>query len=239
MLGTDNDGGAEDIYERSATGYALISGGSANVPAYFEGASADGSRVFFTTTEALAGGDSDMNQDVYLSRPADPVAPPGGDGGGSAGGGSGGGGGGGGSADATRPVASSLAVRPRSLRSAPRGGSIATAIGARVSYRLSESAVMRFTVKRARPGRRAGRRCVTRTRRNRRARPCTRYVRQRGSFSHRGRQGSNSFRFTGRLARRRLPVGSYRLVGVPTDAAGNRGRAVQASFRIAKRRSAG
>ena len=40
------------------------------------------------------------------------------------------------------------------------------------------------------------------------------------------------FRFAGRMNRRKLKVGRYRLVAVPTDAAGNRGQAIRRGFRI-------
>ena len=55
-----------------------------------------------------------------------------------------------------------------------------------------------------------------------------------GSFTHAGKVGKNSFRFSGRLRGKALKPGSYRLSGVPTDAAGNHGRAFSASFTIAK-----
>lgn len=56
--------------------------------------------------------------------------------------------------------------------------------------------------------------------------------RTKSSFKHAGHAGTNRFRFTGFLRNRALRPGSYRLVGVPTDAAKNRGKSVRASFRI-------
>jgi hypothetical protein len=55
-----------------------------------------------------------------------------------------------------------------------------------------------------------------------------------GSFTHTGKNGANSFKFTGRLGGRKLAPGTYRLTGVPTDAAGNRGLARYARFTIAR-----
>ena len=77
------------------------------------------------------------------------------------------------------------------LRAAARGASAIPTqrrrrrvpIGTRVTFRLSEAASVRFTVERARAGRRVRGRCVKPTRRNRQRRKCTRYVRQRGSFT--------------------------------------------------------
>ena len=74
------------------------------------------------------------------------------------------------------------------------------------------------------------------TRRNRRARKCTRYVRQSGSFTVPGPAGRTRFRFTGRLRNRKLPVGSYRLAAVARDAAGNKSPAKRSStFKIVRR----
>jgi subtilisin-like proprotein convertase family protein len=137
--------------------------------------------------------------------------------------------------DLTRPVLSRLALRPRAFRAARRGPSIAARRGSRVSYRLSEAATVRFRVERAAAGRRSRGRCVRPTRRNARRRKCTRFVRLRRAFAHRGRAGVNRFRFTGRLGGRRLRPRRYRLTGVATDAAGNRSSPRRARFRIVRR----
>jgi hypothetical protein len=117
--------------------------------------------------------------------------------------------------DGIPPVEKALAVRPGAFTPFPDNSSIARSRGARVSYRLSEAATTRFTVQR----------CV------RRGGKC-RYRRVKGGFRHKGVKGKNSFRFTGFVGRRRLAPGRYRLVGVPVDAAKNKGRAVRAGFRI-------
>lgn len=137
--------------------------------------------------------------------------------------------------DLSRPQLSGLRLGSRRFRAAPRGGSIAAAVGTRVSYTLSEPATTTFTVERARLGRKVGRRCVAPNRRNRRARRCTRYSRVRGSFSHQGSAGANSFRFTGSVGLRALRPGQYRLVAVAMDAAGNRSKPARTNFRIVRR----
>ena len=129
--------------------------------------------------------------------------------------------------DVFDPVARLLRLRPSTLAASASGPSLLAArrpTRTRVSYRLSEPARMRFTVQRRQAGRRVGRRCVAPNRRNRGRRRCIRYVTLRGSFSHQGAAGTNRFRFTGRLRGRKLRPARYRLVGVPTDAAGNRGQ---------------
>jgi lysophospholipase L1-like esterase len=134
--------------------------------------------------------------------------------------------------DRVAPVIRALELNPRRFFAARRGGSIAARAGARVSYRLSEAAALRFRVKRAASGRRVGGECVEPTRRNRDARRCTRYVFVLGAFIHHGHTGANSFRFTGRLARRRLRPGGYRLVARARDDRGNVSAPARAPFRI-------
>jgi hypothetical protein len=127
---------------------------------------------------------------------------------------------------------------PKALRAAPRGGSVlrpATAVGGRVRYALSEPATTTFTVEKKTVGRRSGRRCVKATRRNRKARHCTLYARQRGSFARKGTAGANAFKFSGRLRNRKLAVASYRLVAVAADAAGNKSVAKRRPFRVVRR----
>ena len=71
------------------------------------------------------------------------------------------------------------------------------------------------------------------TRKNRKARKCTRRTTLPGSFTVTGNPGANSFRFTGRLADKRLKPGSYRLVATPT-AFGESGPPASAGFRIVR-----
>ena len=134
--------------------------------------------------------------------------------------------------DLSAPVIRDLTVSPRRFVAARRGGSVAAAAGAKVSYRSSEAGRTTFKVKRAAPGRRVGGKCVAPTRRNRSARPCTRYVLMRGSFTRAARNGANSFRFTGRLVGKTLRPGKYRLVARAKDAAGNLSKSVEAPFGI-------
>jgi hypothetical protein len=79
----ESDGEASsDVYERAAGATTLLSdrvqpGADEAKSATFNGASADGTRVFFSTTEALLATDGDGARDVYVARF---VPPPDGDG---------------------------------------------------------------------------------------------------------------------------------------------------------------
>ena len=116
--------------------------------------------------------------------------------------------------DSIRPVLSVPALSRSVFRAASRGQSvIAVAVGTQVRYKLSEVATANFRVQRLKSGR---------------------YVTLRGGFTHAGKVGANSFRFTGRLAGRKLAPGRYRLVQVAVDAAGNRSATKRVRFQIVR-----
>ena len=68
LVASDTDG-KFDIYERSGGTTKLVStgpaGGNGNLDAFYRGSSADGSRVFFVTSESLVAADTDSSTDVY------------------------------------------------------------------------------------------------------------------------------------------------------------------------------
>ena len=68
LLAADTDG-KNDVYERSGGVTTLLSigptGGNAETGAFFSGINADGTRVFFGTTEALVAADVNPHSDVY------------------------------------------------------------------------------------------------------------------------------------------------------------------------------
>lgn len=127
------------------------------------------------------------------------------------------------SADKTRPTLGTPSLSPSRFKA---GGKTT------IRYSLSEAATVVFGVERARPGRRSGRRCVAPTAKNRTKKKCTRYVTLKGSFSQKGKKGSNRLTFNGKLRKRKLAPGSYRLRAVATDAARNKSAVKRRGFRI-------
>jgi hypothetical protein len=133
---------------------------------------------------------------------------------------------------------SSFALGARTFRAAKKGASVArrarVRVGTRVSYSLNGPAVVKFVVQRAAKGRRVGRACKKPTSRNRKRASCVRWVKQRGSFSVTSAQpGAVSFKFTGRLNRKALKPGRYRLVATPVSG-GVPGVAHRLKFRIVR-----
>ena len=117
--------------------------------------------------------------------------------------------------DTVAPLLSRIRLSRRRFRAFRSGAGISARRGTRVFYRLSERATVRIRLLRRR-----GRRWVT----------------VRGSGIDRGVKGANSFRFSGRWRRKRLPVGVYRLRLQPKDGARNVGRVrTTRSLRIVRR----
>ena len=103
--------------------------------------------------------------------------------------------------------------------------------GTTVRYTHSEAARTTLTVQVKKSGRKLGRRCIAPKLSNRRKKRCHRFVKV-GAFAHSGKAGTNRFRFSGRVKRRALKRGSYRLLAVAVDAAGNRSTQLRRAFRI-------
>ena len=106
--------------------------------------------------------------------------------------------------------------------------------GTTFRYTLSEPARVLFTISRARPGRRVGRRCVKPTRRNRARRKCTRYVLVRRFAAQAGTAPTRK-KFSGRIGRLSLKPGRYRATLTARDAAGNVSAPRRLRFRVVRR----
>jgi streptogramin lyase len=133
-------------------------------------------------------------------------------------------------------AASDLRLTPTSFAAASSGPSALNArrrVGARVTFSLTLAASVGFTVHRRASGRRVGKRCVAPSKRTRKARACTRFVRVRGSFTRSGHSGTNAFKFRGRVGGRTLRPARYRLTATPS-LAGKPGKATRAGFRIVR-----
>ena len=137
------------------------------------------------------------------------------------------------------PLLRRLKISPRAFVAARRGPTLIAAKrkrgpGTIVSYSDSQAARTKFTVERRLAGRRQGRTCRTPSRHNRRGRRCTRYAVV-GHFAHADAAGANRFRFTGRLRRRALKPGRYRLMAVASSGTVS-GRPVNATFVVKRSR---
>lgn len=107
--------------------------------------------------------------------------------------------------------------------------------GTTLTFLLSSPADVSVLVERRSQGRRARvggeRRCVKERPKNRRAARCVRHVKT-GTLKLSGRPGRNKRRFFGRVGRRLLRPGLYRMSLIATDAAGAKSRTVRRSFRV-------
>jgi hypothetical protein len=101
--------------------------------------------------------------------------------------------------------------------------------GTTVTFTLTQPGTAAFSIERKTTGRRGGGTCVKATHRNRKARKCTLYVAVKSSaFTRDGAAGANRFRLTGRVGKKALKPGSYRLAATTTASV------KRASFKIVR-----
>jgi DNA-binding beta-propeller fold protein YncE len=179
----------------------------------------DGRRLYAAMYDAWVVDRFDIEQSPAPSPPAAPAPAP----------------------DRTAPTLSGYALSRTTFAAASKGATIAVAaakrpkpkVGTTIRYTLSEAATVTFTVEKATSGRKVKGKCVKPSRKNRKARRCTRYVALKPSVRRASAAGRNSVKFTGRLHGRKLAPGRYRLVATARDAAGNVAKAKRVAFRIA------
>lgn len=143
--------------------------------------------------------------------------------------------------DTQRPDIQSLVASNRVFSVDPRGAIARrkrVPRGTTFRFRLSEAAKVSFVIQRRTRGRRVRGRCRKATRKNRKARRCTRFVSVR-TFSRNGVAGANRVPFSGRIRVkgrvRKLRPGRYRAAVTATDAAGNRSLPRRVAFRVVRR----
>jgi Tol biopolymer transport system component len=118
-------------------------------------------------------------------------------------------------ADVTPATISGVSVFPRRWRRGPKLPGFSAKTGTRIRWRLSEAARVTLTLQRKRGAR----------------------FRRAGTIRRAAHAGLNTLRFQGRVSRRkRLRLGTYRVVIGATDSAGNRSKARRSkTFRIVAR----
>jgi hypothetical protein len=110
-----------------------------------------------------------------------------------------------------------------------------TPAGTTFSFTLSAPGTLTTALARLAPGRVKGNRCVTPTRKLRKARPCTRSTAA-GSLTRRNLPaGKGTLAFSGRLGSKALAAGSYRATLTAANAARVKGRSRTVSFTIVAR----
>lgn len=130
------------------------------------------------------------------------------------------GGGGGQGADTTGPTLSAVALARR----------VRTGKRARLRLRVSEAATLTIRFDRVAPGRRKAGRCVA-PRRAPKGERCARTV-KRGVQRRAVREGVNRPRIGGRVGKRALAAGRYRVTLVARDEAGNASKPVKRTLRV-------
>jgi DNA-binding beta-propeller fold protein YncE len=132
---------------------------------------------------------------------------------------------------------SAVSVNPGRFRVGRAATAVAAAkkargpVGTTFGFSLSEDGRVSLLIQRALNGRTSGSSCVRKTRRNRKGKPCIRYKAAGPTLTRSGVTGPNSVPFSGRIARRKLDPGKYR-VGISSTNAAGTGTAQYASFTV-------
>ncbi len=134
------------------------------------------------------------------------------------------------SAARVAPDVTKLAIAPTSFKALATGNAIVQTGGAAVTFNIADGAYVDFAIKSEKTGKRAGGKCVAGTP-TKKAPSCTRTVALPGDFKLIGISGDNSFRFSGRLADKKLAPGRYRLIA---KAEGTAARSSFVRFKITK-----
>lgn len=133
------------------------------------------------------------------------------------------------------PRIAGLKVAPKRFRVAKRRTPIVSAKlrrGTRIRFRLNDVATVRMRIERRLPGRRVGGRCVAPTPKLRSRRRCTRFVRQGVLVRRDLAAATQRIAFSGRIGRRALKPGRYRLTAVAIADGGDRSKPRHVSFSI-------
>jgi hypothetical protein len=133
-------------------------------------------------------------------------------------------------ADTVAPTISGLRLTRRRFAVGPRPTPLVARArrGSELRFSLSEPARVRIRIERLITGHRRRGRCLTRAHSGRR---CT-IEQPVGTLTRTLPAGAARIPFSGRLGRKRLRPGRYRLTATATDAAGNRSRPAAATFTI-------
>jgi hypothetical protein len=105
--------------------------------------------------------------------------------------------------------------------------------GTTFRYSLTEAARVVCTIERKGYGRRVGRTCRRQTGSNRTKRRCTRYTLV-DAFAQQAAAGKNNKAFSGRIGRKTLSPGKYRVSLVATDTAGNESAVKRIAFKVVR-----
>ena len=187
-------------------------------------------RVVLTLTGGSGGYRDAYADNIGLSLNNDPVPPP-----------CGCGGGGGPLPDKIAPTFSASPKASPSKFAVDTKGTAETAVKAKTapkkgttfSFKLSEPGRVVFAIDKAGSGRKVGKKCVKQTRKNKKKKACKLYKRF-GAFAVTAKAGANSHKFSGRIGKKKLGVGTYRVTVTATDAAGNKSKPKTLTIKVVR-----
>ena len=145
-------------------------------------------------------------------------------------------GGGGGGTDTTVPGIAQPRVQPNVFRVGNAATPIAAATtGTKIKFVLSETATASIKITKPSTGRKVGKTCKKQTKANRSKKKCSLWTAAGKTLTRKNLPaGQNTVAFTGRIGKKALKTGSYRVEVTAKDAAGNKSKVSTAKFRIVR-----
>jgi hypothetical protein len=110
-----------------------------------------------------------------------------------------------------------------------------SAKGTTIKYALSAPATVTIIVERATKGRRSGTKCVKATKKLKKKKPCTLYVKSSTLKRTHKTGGAKKVPFSGRAGRKALPAGTYRMRATAAAGVGTTSATRSVRFKIVKR----
>jgi hypothetical protein len=138
--------------------------------------------------------------------------------------------------DTTAPALTALGLTNKKFAVGPGATALnaRAKLGTKLRFTLSEAARVGIAITRQDRGRRKGSTCAKPTPKLRRAKSCTRST-LKGTLTRTGRPGPNTVTFSGRIGRKALAAGNYKMTLTAVDGAGNKSKRADLSFVIVPR----
>lgn len=132
------------------------------------------------------------------------------------------------SVDATAPTLGPVKFGKSKITTTGKGA------GTTFSFDATEAGTLAVTFAKSTKGKKSGKKCVKPSKKLAKKKNCTRWVPVKGSLSLAVAAGANKLVFSGKVGKRALAPGKYRVSFVLSDAAGNAAPAVTKTITVAK-----
>lgn len=132
------------------------------------------------------------------------------------------------SKDVTKPTLGSVKIGKTKITTTGKGA------GTTFSFNSSEAGTLGVTFAKSSKGKKSGKKCVKPSKKLAKKKNCTRWAPVKGSLALSAAAGQNKLKFSGKVGRKALAAGKYRVTFILTDAAGNASTPVTKTITVVK-----